>query len=62
MTNKKFKLSKTDKKIGGVCGGIGEYFNFKHTLIIRIGFIILFLIPSFPALLLYIILWFLGEK
>ena len=61
MKNKKFKLNKKDKKIGGVCGGLAEYFNFDNPFLIRLAFIILFIIPSFPALLLYIILWFLAD-
>ena len=30
---KKLYRSKTDKKICGVCGGLGEYFNVDSTLI-----------------------------
>lgn len=30
---KKLYLSDTDKKIGGVCGGIAEYLNVDSTLI-----------------------------
>lgn len=30
---KKFYLSSTDKKIGGVCGGIAEYFNIDSLLV-----------------------------
>lgn len=33
MESKKLYLSDTDKKISGVCGGIGEYFNVDSTLI-----------------------------
>ena len=31
--SKKLYLSSTDKKIAGVCGGIGEYLNIDATLI-----------------------------
>tara|TARA_Y100001973_G_C5191208_1_gene331143 strand:+ start:366 stop:554 length:189 start_codon:yes stop_codon:yes gene_type:complete len=61
MKNKKFKLSTKDKKIAGVCGGISEYFNFEHSLLVRIGFVVLFLTPSFPALIFYVILWLLAK-
>ena len=35
---KELRKSNTNKKIAGVCGGIGEYFNIDPTLI-RLGFI-----------------------
>lgn len=41
---KKLYLSDTDKKISGVCGGIGEYFEVDST-IIRLAWIFL-LIPT----------------
>lgn len=36
---KKLQLSKTDKKVLGVCGGIGEYFNIDSNTV-RIGFVV----------------------
>ncbi|WFA09160.1 PspC domain-containing protein [Tissierella sp. Yu-01] len=42
--NKKLYLSSTDKKISGVCGGIGEYFEIDSTLI-RLAWVFL-LIPT----------------
>ena len=35
---KKLYLSDTNKKIGGVCGGLGEYFDVDPTLV-RVIFI-----------------------
>lgn len=52
MRNKRLKLSKTDKLVGGVCGGLGEYFNIDPT-IIRILFCV-FLGGDFW---LYLLLW-----
>ncbi len=49
-------LSEKNKKISGVCGGIGEHFNIDPT-VIRILFIILFIIFKLPAAVIYIILW-----
>lgn len=43
---KKLYLSETDKKIAGVCGGIGEYFDIDSTLI-RLGFVFLLLPTAF---------------
>lgn len=54
---KKLYRSRTDKKIAGVCGGLGEYFNIDPT-IWRIVFFLLLLPGGLPGLLPYIILWF----
>lgn len=43
--DKKLYLSDTDKKISGVCGGLGEYFNVDST-IIRLAWVFLS-IPTF---------------
>ena len=37
---KRFYLSATDKKLGGVCGGIAEYFDID-SLLVRVGFVVL---------------------
>ena len=53
MNQKRFHLSSLDKKLGGVCGGLGEYFDIDPTLV-RLGFVaISFLFGS--GLLVYII-------
>ena len=57
---KRFYLSDTDKKIGGVCGGLGEYFGIDP-LIVRIIFVILFFGYG-TGLLAYILLWLLAPK
>jgi phage shock protein C len=53
---KRLYLSETDKKISGVCGGIGEYFNIDSTLI-RLAWVILSLVFSagIGGLIVYII-------
>ncbi len=40
---KKLKISKTDKIIFGVCGGLGEYFE-VDSKVFRLAFLIAFLI------------------
>jgi phage shock protein PspC (stress-responsive transcriptional regulator) len=60
MNDNRFYLSDTDKKIGGVCGGIGEYFNIDP-LLVRIGFLFL-MFGMGGGLLLYILLWLLAPK
>ena len=53
---KKLYRSTSDKKIAGICGGLGEYFNIDAT-IIRIIFVVLLLPGGFPGLIPYLILW-----
>ena len=57
---KRFYLSATDKKIGGVCGGLAEYFNID-SLLVRIGFVVL-LFGFGTGLLAYLLLWILAPK
>lgn len=53
MTDKKLYKSKTDKKIAGVCGGLGEFLGLDST-IVRLIWAILALFAG-SGLLLYII-------
>jgi phage shock protein PspC (stress-responsive transcriptional regulator) len=49
-------LSDTDRKLGGVCGGIAEYFGVDSTLV-RLAWV-LFTIISFGAgILFYLLAW-----
>jgi len=52
---KKLYLSDTDKKLGGVCGGLAEYFDIDSTLV-RIIWIISFFAYGI-GFLPYIICW-----
>lgn len=54
MQTKKLYRSNTDRMIGGVCGGLGEYFDIDPTLV-RLIFVVLALAGG-PGLLLYLIL------
>ncbi len=53
---KKLYRSKTNKKLAGVCGGLGEYFGIDPT-VIRVGFVILALPGGLPGVLPYLLLW-----
>ncbi|MDE5740446.1 MAG: PspC domain-containing protein [Bacteroidaceae bacterium] len=57
---KRFYLSATDKKIGGVCGGIAEYLN-VDSLLVRIAFVVLFFGLG-TGLWAYLLLWLLAPK
>ena len=53
---KKLYLSNTNKKIAGVCGGLGEFFNVDPT-IVRVLYII-FVVFSFGlAIFAYLAMW-----
>lgn len=48
--------SRTDKMLGGVCGGLGRYLGVDSTLV-RLIFVIIALAPG-PGVLIYLLLWF----
>ena len=52
---KKLYRSETDRKLAGVCGGLGEYFDIDP-VIFRIIFVTLFFVGGF-GFLLYLIMW-----
>lgn len=52
---RKLYLSNSNKKIGGVCGGIGDYFNIDPTLVRLVWFLSIFL-HGF-GLLAYFVAW-----
>ncbi len=55
MTEKKLTRSTSQKMLGGVCGGLGEYFNVDPVLV-RLIFVILTLADG-AGLLVYGLLW-----
>jgi phage shock protein PspC (stress-responsive transcriptional regulator) len=58
---KKLYLSNIDRKIGGVCGGIGEYFE-KDSTLIRIFFILAILFSFGFGVLAYLAMWLVVPK
>ena len=58
--NNSFYLSQTDKKLGGVCGGIAEYFGID-SLLVRIAFVAL-VIGLGTGVFDYILLWLLAPR
>jgi phage shock protein PspC (stress-responsive transcriptional regulator) len=60
MNNKRFYLSNTDKKIGGVCGGLAEYFDIDP-LLVRVAFLAAFFGFGF-GLMAYLVLWLLAPR
>lgn len=58
---KKFKRSRLNRKLSGICGGLGDYFD-TDPLLWRIMFVLLFFIPSVPIFILYIITTLITES
>jgi len=58
---KKFKRSKLNRKLSGICGGLGNYFD-TDPLLWRLLFVILFFIPAVPIFTLYIITTLITES
>ena len=54
---RKLYLSKTDSKIFGVCGGIGETYDIDPTLVRLALVLICFLTGILPMVITYIIAW-----
>jgi phage shock protein PspC (stress-responsive transcriptional regulator) len=54
MDNKRFYRSRTERMIGGVCGGLADFFNIDPT-IVRLIFVLLFITGS-AGFWIYIIL------
>lgn len=55
---RKIYLSKTDKKIFGVCGGIGQAYDIDPTLIRLIAVFLCIATGIVPLLVTYILAWF----
>ena len=55
MRSRKLYLSDQDKKIGGVCGGLAEYFDIDPVIVRIIWFVATLCYGS--GLLLYIAFW-----
>ncbi len=54
--NRKLLRSSTDRKIAGICGGLGEYFNIDPT-VMRILFIAGFFLTGSLTFWIYLVLW-----
>jgi phage shock protein C len=57
----KLYLSNSDRKIGGVCGGLGEYYE-KDPTLIRIAFVLLTLFSFGSGIIIYLAMWLIVPK
>jgi phage shock protein C len=55
MNPKRLYRSKTDRMIGGICGGLAQYLAVDST-IVRLVFLLLFFVGG-SAIPIYLILW-----
>ncbi len=53
-------LSSTDKKLAGVCGGLGEFFKLD-AVIFRVGFVVAALVGG-AGVFVYVVLWLLVPR
>ena len=59
---KKLHLSRENKKIAGVCGGIGEYFDVDPTLLRLVWVLVVIFTGIVPGVIIYIIAWAIMPK
>jgi phage shock protein C len=59
---KRFVRSRKDRKIAGVCGGLGELFNLDPTLV-RLAFVFLWIVTGFvPLTIAYLVGWLIAPE
>jgi phage shock protein PspC (stress-responsive transcriptional regulator) len=51
------RLSRRDRKIAGVCGGLAEWLGWDPTLVRVLYLLISIVSAAFPGVLVYLILW-----
>jgi phage shock protein C len=54
---KRLYLSRTEKKIAGVCGGLSEYFDIDPTIVRLLAILGAFVTAVAPVVIAYIIAW-----
>ncbi len=59
---KKLYRSRTDKMIGGVCGGLAENFGWDPTIVRIVYALVSILSAAFPGILVYLVFWAIVPK
>jgi phage shock protein C len=59
--NKKFRRSRSNRVIAGVCGGLGEFFGL-NPIWFRLAFLIALLPGGIPGIGAYILFWLIVPK
>lgn len=58
---KRFTRSTTDKKLGGVCGGLADYLGWDP-LLVRLLWVVLTLVSFGAGVIGYLLIWWLAPK
>ena len=56
METKKLYRSRTDRMVGGVCGGLGKYLSLDATVVRLIAVVLMVLTGVIPGVIAYLIL------
>jgi phage shock protein C len=59
---KKLYRSTTSKMIGGVCGGIAEYFDWDPTIVRIVYTLVSIFSAAFPGIIVYLVFWVIVPK
>ncbi len=60
---KRLYRSKTEKKFGGICGGLGEYLDVDPTVVRLVVLLVMFISGILPGIIAYLIaMWIVPEK
>ncbi len=59
---KRLYLSLTDRKIAGVCGGLGEYFEIDPTIVRLLTVVLAVITGFFPLVIGYVLAWLIIPK
>lgn len=57
MAYGRLSRSRSNKVLGGVCGGIAQYYGWDAGMVRIIYFLVSFFSAAFPGAIVYIILW-----
>ena len=61
-TTRSLRLSRNNKMLAGVCGGIADWLGWDATLV-RVSYVVVSVLSAaFPGILFYILLWILMPK
>ncbi|HEX9821199.1 MAG TPA: PspC domain-containing protein [Methylomirabilota bacterium] len=51
------RLSRRDRKLGGVCGGLAEWLGWDPTVVRVLYLLVSVVSAAFPGILVYLVLW-----
>jgi phage shock protein C len=56
METKKLYRSRTDRMVGGICGGLGKYLNMDATVLRLIAILLLVVTGVIPGVIAYLVM------